>query len=56
MKVRELLEELAAHADDGRRADDEVILVVGAEVRSVHASYSDGTFILIAGPPVVGAR
>lgn len=52
MKVRELLQAITDHADDGRHADDEVILKVGREIRSVSASYSDGTFTLIAGPPI----
>jgi hypothetical protein len=52
MNVRDLLASLAGHAADGRRADDEVFVRVGRELRSVEASYTDGTFILIAGNPV----
>jgi len=49
MKVRELQEQLTAHADDGRAADDEILVRVGKEWRRVDSSYSDGTFVLIAG-------
>jgi hypothetical protein len=50
--IRELLQGLLDHTADGRRTDDEVIVRVGDVDRAVEASYSDGTFILIAGPPL----
>jgi hypothetical protein len=52
MLVRQLLIALLQHTEDGRRLDDEVLLKVGNETRTVDASYSDGTFILIARDPV----
>lgn len=52
MTVRELLHGLVDHAADGRRLDDEILIQVGTETRSVSASYANGTFILIAGAPV----
>jgi hypothetical protein len=52
VNVRDLLASLADHAADGRRSGDEVLVRVGRELRSVEASYADGTFILIAGKPV----
>jgi hypothetical protein len=55
VKVRELLEAITDHAEDGARANDEVVLLVGRERRSVSASYSDGTFILVAGAPLLAA-
>lgn len=56
MLVRQLLIALLQHTEDGRRLDDEVLLKVGNETRKVDASYSDGTFVLIARDPcrVVG--
>jgi hypothetical protein len=53
MKVSELQANLTEHAEDGRRADDEVLVRIGREYRKVTTSYSDGTFILVAGSPVV---
>lgn len=53
MTIRELLHDLIGHADDGRRIEDEVVVRVGRELRAVDTSYSDGTFILIAGDPVI---
>jgi hypothetical protein len=52
MTVRELLAAVGDHAEDGRHLDDPVILIVGRDRREVTASYSDGTFILIAGAPI----
>jgi hypothetical protein len=50
--VRELLAAVTDHAEDGRHMDDVVILRIGREDREVRASYTDGTFILIAGAPL----
>lgn len=52
MTIRELLHALIGHAEDGRRLEDEVTILVGKEARHVDSSYSDGTFILIAGDPI----
>lgn len=52
MKAWELEQAITGHVEDGRHANDEVVLEVGKERRSVTASHSDGTFVLIAGPPL----
>jgi hypothetical protein len=52
MNARDLLAGLAGHVADGRRAEDEVLVRVGKELRKVEASYANGTFILVAGDPV----
>lgn len=52
MTIRELLQGLLDHTADGRRIDDEVLVRIGGTEHTVEASYSDGTFILIAGPPL----
>jgi hypothetical protein len=49
MKVRDLLKAIADHAADGRAMEDEVLIKINGDVREVSTSYSDGTFILIAG-------
>jgi hypothetical protein len=56
MTVAELLLALQEHAADGRRAQDEVHVKVGREVREVSAGYSNGTFVLTAGNIVNGGR
>jgi hypothetical protein len=56
MTVAELLLALQEHAADGRRTQDEVYVRVGREIREVSASYSDGTFLLVAGKVVNGGR
>lgn len=53
MTVRELIHDLVDHAEDGTRMGDEILIRVGRELRTVSSSYSDGTFLLIAGEPVV---
>lgn len=52
MTVRELLEALSEHAEDGRLLDDEVMIRVGSELRRLQTSYVDGTFVIVAGMPV----
>lgn len=52
MTVRQLLIALLQHTEDGRRLEDEILLRVGEETRTLEASYSDGTFILIASTPI----
>lgn len=54
MTVRELLAAVSEHAEDGTRTGDEVVVLVGRERRSLATGYSDGTFVLVAGAPVVG--
>lgn len=49
VKVRELRDKITDHAADGRRLNDVVLVKVGRDLRRVTASYTDGTFILIAG-------
>jgi hypothetical protein len=49
MTVRKLLDALLDHSADGRMLADEVLIKIGAETRPISSSYSDGTFILIAG-------
>lgn len=49
MTVRELLQGLLDHTADGRRLEDEVLVRIDREAWSLEQSYSDGTFILIAG-------
>jgi hypothetical protein len=52
MKVRELLTNLLGYTADGRTLDEEVLLRVDEAGRSIESSYTNGTFILIAGPRV----
>ena len=52
MTVRELLNALLDHAEDGRALRDEVLIRLDGDTRRVSSSYSDGTFILIAGETV----
>lgn len=52
MTVRELLHRLLDHADDGRTMNDEIVVKINGDLRSISASYSDGTFILVAGNPL----
>ncbi|WP_166790645.1 MULTISPECIES: hypothetical protein [unclassified Cryobacterium] len=52
MKVWELLGAIAGHAEDGRAMQEEVLVRTNGDVRPVTSSYSNGTFILIAGPPI----
>lgn len=52
MTVRELLHRLLDHADDGRAMNDEILIKINGDLRPISASYSDGTFILIAGTPL----
>lgn len=52
MNVRELIKALVDHAADGRAMHDEVLIKINGDVRPISASYSDGTFILIAGKPI----
>jgi hypothetical protein len=54
MDVRALLTALLAHTADGRTLNEEVLLHVDGEVRALETSYSNGTFILIAGERVSG--
>lgn len=49
MTVRELLHRLIDHAADGRLLEDEIMVKINGDIRSITASYSDGTMILIAG-------
>lgn len=50
MTIRQLIDALLDHTQDGRAMADEVLIQVDGRGRTISASYSDGTFILIAGP------
>lgn len=52
MTVAQILAAIAGHAADGRAMDDEVLVKINGDVRPVTASYSNGTFVLIAGTPI----
>lgn len=52
MTIAQILAAIAGHAADGRAMDDEVLVKINGDVRPITASYSNGTFILIAGTPV----
>lgn len=51
MTVRELLQTISEHAEDGRLMDDPVVVRVGSQLREIESTYVDGTLILIAGDP-----
>jgi len=53
MSVRELLHRLLDHAGDGRAMNDEILVKIDGEMRTIGGSYSDGTFILTAGAPPI---
>lgn len=55
MTVRELLRALIEHATDGRTLNDEILVRTNGDVRTLDTSYSDGTFILVAGQVVTGS-
>lgn len=52
MTIRELLNALLDHAEDGRRMTDEVLVRVNGTLRPVSIAYSDGTLILVTGAPI----
>ncbi len=54
MTVRELIRALTDHGEDGRRLNDEVLVKIDGELRTVTATYSDGALLLLAGRPVRG--
>jgi len=52
MKLRELLDELSAHAEGWPENLNRPILIkVGREIRYVEATYIDTGFVLVAGRP-----
>lgn len=52
MTLRQLLAELEAKSMNGTNMDSELLVRVGREFRTVTSTYTDGTFILVAGLPV----
>ena len=52
MNVRELLHALIDHGADGRTMEDEILIRINGDVRPIMTSYSNGTFILVAGTPL----
>lgn len=52
MTLRELLHDLQQKNLNGTNMDSEIYVKVGREYRTVTTSYTNGTFILVAGPPV----
>ena len=52
MTIAQLLAAIAGHAADGRAMGDEVLIKINGDMRPITTSYSNGTFILIAGSPI----
>lgn len=52
MTVRDLLEAITSHAEDGRTLDEEVLVRVDGRLHRLTSSYMDGSFVLVAGMPV----
>lgn len=51
MTLRQLLAELELEAADGSRLNEDILIEVGRERRTLQSSYRDHVFILVAGPP-----
>lgn len=52
MTVRELIKRMVDHGADGHALNDEVLVKINGDVRPITVSYSNGTLVLVAGPPI----
>lgn len=50
MTLRQLLAELELHTATGTGVDEQVLILVGRELRHLDSTYQDHAYILVAGP------